>query len=149
MLGMEPLRDAPAIELSGSELTIPQVVDVARRNRRVQLSQAPEVRSKMLASRQLLEEKLQRGEIIYGVNTGLGGNVRFILPAQDLANQAGAETDPQKRATLYQQMLQLLVDEGPYVELVQGKAPVVTRTNVQGWIYFPIGDARLYGVSKS
>jgi phenylalanine ammonia-lyase len=25
------------------------------------------------------------GEIIYGVNTGLGGNVRFILPAQDLA----------------------------------------------------------------
>jgi len=70
-------------------------------------------------------------------------------PAQDLATQAGAETDPQKRATLYQQMLQLLVDEGPYVELVQGKAPVVTRANVQNWIYFPIGDARLFGVSKS
>jgi peptide/nickel transport system substrate-binding protein len=70
-------------------------------------------------------------------------------PAQDLANQAGAETDPQKRAALYQQMLELLVDEGPYVELVQGKAPVVTRSNVQGWVYFPIGDARLYGVSKS
>ena len=51
----------------------------------LQLSQAPEVRNKILASRQLLEEKLQRGEIIYGVNTGLGGNVRFILPAQDLA----------------------------------------------------------------
>jgi peptide/nickel transport system substrate-binding protein len=70
-------------------------------------------------------------------------------PAQDLANQAGAETDPQKRGALYQQMLTLLVDEGPYIELVQGKAPVVTRSNVQGWIYFPIGDARLYGVSKS
>jgi peptide/nickel transport system substrate-binding protein len=70
-------------------------------------------------------------------------------PAQDLANQAGAEIDPQKRATLYQQMLALLVEEGPYVMLVQGKAPVVTRANVQNWIYFPIGDARLYGVSKS
>jgi peptide/nickel transport system substrate-binding protein len=69
--------------------------------------------------------------------------------AQDLTNQAGAETDPQKRATLYQQVLQLLVDEGPYVMLVQGKAPVVTRSNVQNWIYFPIGDARLFGVSKS
>jgi hypothetical protein len=33
--------------------------------------------------------------------------------------------------------------------LVQGKAPVVTRSNVQGWVYFPIGDARLYGVSKT
>src|SRR4249920_691018 len=85
MLGMEPLRDTLGVELSGSELTIPQVVDVARWNRRVQLSQAPEVRNKILASRQLLEEKLQRGEIIYGVNTGLGGNVRFILPAPDLA----------------------------------------------------------------
>jgi hypothetical protein len=41
------------------------------------------------------------------------------------------------------------VDEGPYVMLVQGKAPVVTRSNVQNWIYFPIGDARLFGVSKS
>lgn len=69
--------------------------------------------------------------------------------AQDLTNKAGAETDPQKRAALYQQVLQLLVDEGPYVMLVQGKAPVVTRANVQNWVYFPIGDARLYGVSKN
>ena len=69
--------------------------------------------------------------------------------AQDLANQANAATDPQKRIELYQQMLQLLVDEGPYVMLVQGKAPVVYRSNVQGWVYFPIGDARLFGVSKS
>jgi peptide/nickel transport system substrate-binding protein len=69
--------------------------------------------------------------------------------AQDLANRANAATDPQQRIQLYQQMLQLLVDEGPYVMLVQGKAPVVTRSNVQGWVYFPIGDARLFGVSKS
>lgn len=76
---------APVVELSGSELTIADVVEVSRRNRCVRLSPAPEVSRRILASRQLLEEKLQRGEIIYGVNTGLGGNVRFILPAQDLA----------------------------------------------------------------
>jgi peptide/nickel transport system substrate-binding protein len=69
--------------------------------------------------------------------------------AQDLAKKGDAEVDPQKRASIYQEMLQLLVDEGPYVMLVQGKAPVVTRSNVQNWIYFPIGDARLFGVSKS
>jgi peptide/nickel transport system substrate-binding protein len=69
--------------------------------------------------------------------------------AQDLAKKGDAEVDPQKRTSIYQEMLQLLVDEGPYVMLVQGKAPVVTRSNVQNWIYFPIGDARLFGVSKS
>jgi len=69
--------------------------------------------------------------------------------AQDLANKANAGTDPQQRIQLYQQMLQVLLDDGPYVMLVQGKAPVVTRSNVQNWVYFPIGDARLYGVSKS
>ena len=70
-------------------------------------------------------------------------------PAQELAKKGDAEVDPQKRAAIYQEMLQTLVDEGPYVMLVQGKAPVVTRSNVQNWIYFPIGDARLFGVSKS
>jgi phenylalanine ammonia-lyase len=77
-------RNAPSVELSGTKLTIADVVEVARRNRQVQLSPAPAVRKKMLASRQLLEQKLQAGEIIYGVNTGLGGNQFFILPAQDL-----------------------------------------------------------------
>ncbi len=78
----EPQR---TIDVSGKQLSIAQVSAVARHNRGVQLSQAPEVRAKILASRQILEEKLRRGEIIYGVNTGLGGNVRFILPAADLA----------------------------------------------------------------
>jgi phenylalanine ammonia-lyase len=73
------------IDISGSQLTIAQVAAVARQKFRVRLSQAPEVRKKIVASRELLEEKLRRGEIIYGVNTGLGGNVRFILPAKDLA----------------------------------------------------------------
>jgi phenylalanine ammonia-lyase len=79
------MRRETIIDISGSQLTIPQVAAVAREKVRVRLSQAPEVRKKLVASRELLEEKLRRGEIIYGVNTGLGGNVRFILPAKDLA----------------------------------------------------------------
>jgi phenylalanine ammonia-lyase len=85
MRATENSEPEPAIELSGSELTIDQVAAVARANQRVELSAAPGVRERLLASRQILEDKLRRGEIIYGVNTGLGGNVRFILPAQDLA----------------------------------------------------------------
>ena len=85
MLATDDSGRHPAIEISGSQLTVAQVALVARDQRRVRLSDAPEVRQKILASRQILEEKLRGGEIIYGVNTGLGGNVRFILPAQDLA----------------------------------------------------------------
>jgi phenylalanine ammonia-lyase len=73
------------IEISGTGLTTSQVAAVARHNFPVQLSQQPDIRKQILASREVLEEKLRQGEIIYGVNTGLGGNVRFILPAKDLA----------------------------------------------------------------
>src|SRR5436190_7685292 len=73
------------MEISGTQLTTTEVAAVAREKLRVRLSQERDVRKKILASRQILEEKLRRGEIIYGVNTGLGGNVRFILPAEDLA----------------------------------------------------------------
>src|SRR5438132_9100529 len=66
------------MEISGTQLTTTKVAGVAREKLRVRLSQERDVREKILASRQLLEEKLRRGEIIYGVNTGLGGNVRFI-----------------------------------------------------------------------
>src|SRR5918994_6894098 len=80
----EIAAEAKSIKISGAELTIAQVAAVARQKVLVQVSSAPEVRAKILRSRQLLEEKLRDGEIIYGVNTGLGGNVRFILPAKDL-----------------------------------------------------------------
>jgi hypothetical protein len=45
-------------------------------------------------------------------------------------------------------MLQLLVDEGPYAMLVQGKVQIPIRTNIQGYAYFPIGYAKLAPVSK-
>jgi phenylalanine ammonia-lyase len=73
------------IAISGTQLTAAQVAAVAREKLPVRLSQENGVRKKILASREVLEEKLRRGEIIYGVNTGLGGNVRFLLPARDLA----------------------------------------------------------------
>ena len=51
--------------------------------------------------------------------------------------------------TLYQDLIKLLLDEGPYVMLVQGKVQVVTRANIEGYQYFPIGHARLLPVVKN
>ena len=44
------------------------------------------MRQRICASRKLLEEKLEQGEIIYGVTTGCGGNVRFLIPQKELAH---------------------------------------------------------------
>jgi peptide/nickel transport system substrate-binding protein len=68
--------------------------------------------------------------------------------AKDLANKAAAESDPKKRIPMYHELLNLLVEEGPYAMLVQGKVEVVTRANIQGYKYFPLGYAYLAPVSK-
>ena len=79
------MRDAPTkIKISGDHLTIEQVAAAARERVGVELSQDSEVRQRVSASRKLLEEKLERGEIIYGVNTGFGGNVRFLIPSKEV-----------------------------------------------------------------
>lgn len=68
--------------------------------------------------------------------------------AKELANKAAAESDPKKRIPMYHELLNLLVEEGPYAMLVQGKVEVVTRANIQGYKYFPLGYAYLAPVSK-
>ena len=68
--------------------------------------------------------------------------------AKDMANKAAAETDPKKRIPMYQDLLKLLVDEGPYAMLVQGKTQVVTRPNISGYQYIPLGYAHLAPVGK-
>jgi phenylalanine ammonia-lyase len=73
------------IEISGDGLTIEKVASVARQNSPVKLSSNVDIRNKISASRQLLEKNLAAGEIIYGVNTGFGGNVRFLIPQKDLS----------------------------------------------------------------
>jgi phenylalanine ammonia-lyase len=75
---------APKVEIFGDRLTLDQVAAVAREKCGVELTSNQAVREKISAARRLLDEKLARGEIIYGVNTGFGGNVRFLIPQEDL-----------------------------------------------------------------
>src|SRR5262245_59006837 len=73
------------VEISGNGLTIAQVASVARLNTRVALASDPTVRENISASRQLLETKLAAKEIIYGVNTGFGGNARYLIPTSEIS----------------------------------------------------------------
>ena len=60
-------------------LSIEDVVETARQGRTVDLA-APS-RALIVKGRVALEEQLARGERIYGVNTGVGGNIKFALTA--------------------------------------------------------------------
>jgi phenylalanine ammonia-lyase len=70
------------ITLTGKSLTVAQLVAVSRDLAPVSLDSA--VVEVVARSRAALEQKLQRQEVIYGVNTGFGGNVRFLIAADEL-----------------------------------------------------------------
>ena len=65
------------ITLTGSELTIEKLVQVARFNEKVEIH--PDAIEKVNKCRRMLEEKLEKGEIMYGVNTGIGEFSEVVL----------------------------------------------------------------------
>ena len=58
------------VKVNGSSLTIEDVVAVARFNAKVELAEGQE--EIILKSRKFVEDALDAGEAIYGINTGFG-----------------------------------------------------------------------------
>lgn len=63
--------------VTGKNLTIHDVVNVARNNQKVELHPAAVDRIK--ACRQMLEKKIENHEIMYGINTGIGEFSEIVL----------------------------------------------------------------------
>ena len=63
--------------IKGAGLTIEDVVNVARNNQKVELH--PESISAINKCRAMLEKKIEAGEIMYGVNTGIGEFSEVVL----------------------------------------------------------------------
>jgi len=61
-------------------ISIEDVEEVARRERGVDFAEP--ARERIRQGRAKLEERLAAGERIYGVNTGVGGNIKFALNAE-------------------------------------------------------------------
>jgi phenylalanine ammonia-lyase len=68
------------LALGARPLTVEDVEAVARREASVEF--APEARDRISLGRRRLEERLAGGDRIYGVNTGVGGNIKFALDAE-------------------------------------------------------------------
>jgi len=63
--------------IKGAGLTIENVVNVARHNEKVELH--PEAVDRIIKCRAMLENKIEAGEIMYGVNTGIGEFSEVVL----------------------------------------------------------------------
>jgi phenylalanine ammonia-lyase len=72
------------VTLSSEDLYLDEITSVARDGERVTLSSDPFVTDLIQHSRDTLKRKLAQGELIYGVNTGFGGNVRYVIPADEM-----------------------------------------------------------------
>lgn len=66
-----------AIVLSGEGLTIEKLVAIARHGEKVELH--PDAKERILKCRAMLEKKIDAGEIMYGVNTGIGEFSEVVL----------------------------------------------------------------------
>ena len=73
-----------SVTLNGTGLTVEKVVQVARANTPVALD--PAARKRIEKCRALLEDKIQKKEIMYGVNTGIGELANVVL-TQDQVEQ--------------------------------------------------------------
>ena len=63
--------------ITGANLTIEDLVKVARHNQKVELH--PDALERIKVCRVMIEEKIEAGEIMYGVNTGIGEFSETIL----------------------------------------------------------------------
>ncbi len=67
------------VVLTGSDLTLTEVLAVARRRRRVKI--APAALDKMVRARDVAERTVERGASAYGVTTGVGSRKSFAADA--------------------------------------------------------------------
>ncbi|MEM2691842.1 MAG: histidine ammonia-lyase [Candidatus Bathyarchaeia archaeon] len=70
------------VQIDGETLTIEDVVEVAYERAKVSIPES--VKAKVKRSRQVLESLLEKGETIYGVNTGFGALSNTVIPREKL-----------------------------------------------------------------
>ncbi len=66
----------------------------------------------------------------------------------DLAIAAGRETDPEKRAQMYLEFQKKLLEDAPFIGLIQPKVLIAIGPDVEGYVFNPVWWVDLYGLSK-
>jgi hypothetical protein len=71
-------RNGKPVTVDGYNLTIADVVAVARHGTMAALDASPEVRAKVERSMEAIDSKLASGKSVYGLSTGFGGSGMFL-----------------------------------------------------------------------
>ncbi len=80
---MDPVSlGSGTVVLTGDDLYIEEVVSVARRGARVEVSDA--ALGRVRRAREVVERVLERGDLVYGMNTGVGSLSRYRIPFENL-----------------------------------------------------------------
>jgi phenylalanine ammonia-lyase len=82
MMNKKPVIKAPII-ISGDQLTIGEVVQVARCGAQVNLTKEVDIINQIHASCNYLQNAVKIGEPIYGVTSGFGGMANVVIPAEE------------------------------------------------------------------
>ena len=72
------------VRLTGSDLSLDEVVRVARADEQVEL--APEAEERMRRARAVVDGAVERGEPVYGVTTGVASRKRVVVSAEEMAD---------------------------------------------------------------
>jgi phenylalanine ammonia-lyase len=72
-----------SVALSGTGLTIDQLIDVARDSRPVMISSEPAVLEPVQQACAFMQRAVAEGQTIYGVTTGFGGMANVLIPAEE------------------------------------------------------------------
>src|SRR5215212_8868851 len=75
-------RTAGTVTLTGDDLSIEDVVRIARRGARVEVSR--EALGRVRRARDVVDRVLARGDLVYGMNTGVGSLSRYRIPFEGL-----------------------------------------------------------------
>jgi histidine ammonia-lyase len=76
---MAKTRKRPTLEIDGTQLTLAQLRAFESRRPRVTLAAA--AKRRMQASRNAVQQAIERGEVSYGINTGFGAFANRVIPA--------------------------------------------------------------------
>ena len=74
-----------SIKITGKDLSIDKLYQVSFENAKVLLDK--DSVSKIIKCRKMVEDKIDQGEIMYGINTGIGEFSETILDPKKLENQ--------------------------------------------------------------
>ncbi|MGI8866915.1 MAG: aromatic amino acid lyase, partial [Rubrobacteraceae bacterium] len=80
---MDPISlGSGTVMLTGDDLYIEEVVSVARLGARVEVSVV--ALDRVRQARAVVEQVLERGDLVYGMNTGVGSLARYQIPFESL-----------------------------------------------------------------